>query len=317
MRAINFKEIPEAHVPSGEQDTFELFAADFLEAIGYEILERPSRGADLGKDLLILERRKGVGGETVVRWLVSCKHKAHSGRSVSLDDEQNVVERVEGKDCRGFLAFYSTLPSSSLAARLNELKSRFETQVFDSALIEKHLLAENGIPVATRYFPESIRRWKSQHPRPATIFSEPEKLECEVCGTDLLGPSPSGIFVLWENAESDLEQGDELVDAHWCCKGRCDRVLEQRMRSKHGSNVVDGWEDIPDLCVPLIFLRRLMAFLNGFQNGDRWSPEAFQKLKKMLIAVYQHVARDASPEEQERIKRLLEMPSYLGGLGTE
>jgi hypothetical protein len=80
---------------------------------------------------------------------------------------------------------------------------------------------------------------------------------------------------------------------------------------------VDGWEDIPDLCVPLIFLRRLMAFLNGFQNGDRWSPEAFQKLKKMLIAVYQHVARDASPEEQERIKRLLEMPSYLGGLGTE
>ena len=62
-------------------------------------------------------------------------------------------------------------------------------------------------------------------------------------------------------------------------------MLEKRMRSKHGPNIVDGWEDIPDLCVPLIFLRRLMAFFNGFQNGDRWSPEAFQKLKKVLIAM--------------------------------
>jgi len=316
MRAIDFKEIPEAHVPSGEQDTFELFAADFLEAIGYEILERPSRGADLGMDLLILERRKGVGGETTVRWLVSCKHKAHSGRSVSLDDEQNVVERVEGKNCAGFLAFYSTLPSSSLATRLNELRSRFETQVLDSALIEKHLLAENGIALATRYFPESIRRWKNQHPRPASIFSEPEELECEVCGADLLVPSPSGIFVLWRNAETELELGEEIVDAHWCCKGRCDRVLVSLMRSKHGPKVVAGWEDIPDLCVPLIYLRRLMAFLNGFQNGDRWSPEVFEKLKKMLIAVFQHVARDASPEEQERVKRLGGIPSYIGGLGS-
>jgi hypothetical protein len=262
----------------------------------------------LGKDLLILERRKGVGGETIVRWLVSCKHKVHSGRSVSLDDEQNIVERVEGKKCNGFLAFYSTLPSSSLATRLNELRSKFEIQIFDSALIEKHLLAENGIAVAARYFPGSTNRWKNLHPRAANIFSETETLECEVCGENLLTPSPSGIFVLWENSETKLERGDEILDAHWCCKGRCDRVLERRMRTKHGPNVVDGWEDIPDLCVPLIYLRKLMAFFNGFQNGDQWSPEAFEKLKKVLIVVYQHVARDASSEEQERIKELLQIP---------
>ena len=276
MSAIDFKEIPEAHLPSGDQDMFEIFAADFLDAIGYEIVERPSRGPDLGKDLLVRECRKGVGGQTTVRWLVSCKHQAHSGRSVSLDDERNIVERVEGKNCGGFLAFYSTLPSASLAARLKELTSRFETQTFDRGVIEKCLLTENGLPVAMRYFPESVRRWRNEHPKPANIFSEPETLECEVCGTNLLLPEPSGIFVLWKNTETEFEQGDDIVGFQWCCKGKCDRTLVRRTRAEHGPNIVDGWEDIHDLCVPLIFIRKMMAVLNGFQNGDRWSARLSQ-----------------------------------------
>src|SRR5687767_7298245 len=99
MTLIDFREIPEAHLSSGKQDSFELFAADFLSLMGYEIVDRPGRGADLGRDLIVEERRKGISGETVVRWLVSCKHKAHSGKSVGLDDEVNIVERVEGHTC--------------------------------------------------------------------------------------------------------------------------------------------------------------------------------------------------------------------------
>jgi len=228
MAAIDFKEIPESHLATGEQDTFELFAADFLESLGYEIVVRPSRGPDLGQDLQAMEHRKGVGGETRVRWLVSCKHKAHSGRSVSIDDEENIIERVETKGCDGFLGFYSTLPSSALAERVKSLSGRFETQIYDRGLIEKYLLGENCMDVSSRYFPRSLRRWRNSHPQPANVFATPGSLECEACGTDLLSPRPSGIFVFWQKYERNLRQSqnfDDFVDVHWCCKGDCDLIL--------------------------------------------------------------------------------------------
>jgi hypothetical protein len=316
MSAIDFKEIPEAHLATGEQDTFELFATDFLESMGYNIIERPSRGPDLGQDLQVQEQRQGVGGKTTIRWLVSCKHKAHTGRSVSLDDEENIVERVESKGCDGFLAFYSTLPSSSLAERIKKLTSRFETQVFDRARIERYLLAKNCADVASRYFPESFKRWKISHQRPANVFSQPEPLVCEVCGTNLLLPKPSGIFVLWQKYDGSSHHHEEFVDVHWCCKGNCDQVLERRMYNKHGSDILDTWEDIPDMCVPLVYLKRLMGLFNGFQDKDKWSPDAFKKLKTLLVAIYPHIVRDASPDEMERIQELSSIPSYLGGLGN-
>ena len=48
MAVLDFKEIPKAHKVSGLQDTFELFARDFLSFIGYKILTDPDRGADGG-----------------------------------------------------------------------------------------------------------------------------------------------------------------------------------------------------------------------------------------------------------------------------
>ena len=114
MPQLDFKEIPQANLASGEQDTFELFARDFLDLYGFEVLSGPDRGSDLGRDLIVLERRTGVGGETQVRWLVSCKHKAHSGQSVGLSDEQDISDRLRAHGCNGFIGFYSTLPAASL-----------------------------------------------------------------------------------------------------------------------------------------------------------------------------------------------------------
>ena len=57
---------------------------------------------------------------------MSCKHKAHSGNSVAPDDEANIRDRVETHACTGFIAFYSTLPSSGLARNLEALRLRFE-----------------------------------------------------------------------------------------------------------------------------------------------------------------------------------------------
>ena len=122
MPAIDFKEIPPGNNSGEDQDTFELFARDFLELLGCEIVVPPGRGADGGRDLIVLETRQGILGITNFRWLVSCKHNATSGKSVTLKDKNDLIGRVKSKNCQGFLGFYSTIPGESLKSRLDELK---------------------------------------------------------------------------------------------------------------------------------------------------------------------------------------------------
>ena len=84
---LDFREIPQANVGGGLQDTFELFTRDFLAYLGYRIVQDPDRGADGKKDLIVDEIIKGITSEYTIRWLVSCKHYAHSGAAVKDSDE--------------------------------------------------------------------------------------------------------------------------------------------------------------------------------------------------------------------------------------
>lgn len=130
MPILDFREIPlSTHGP--ERDQFELFACEFLDSKGFRILVGPDRGPDAGRDLVVEEIRTGLLGETRVRWLVSCKHNAHSGDSVTSDDERDIHDRVRTHRCQGFLGFYSTIPSSGLAAKLNATGLPFEVEVFN------------------------------------------------------------------------------------------------------------------------------------------------------------------------------------------
>lgn len=140
---INFKEIPQANKGNGEQDRFEQFACDFLETMGFKIIRRPDRGPDGKKDLIVSDIRTGVGGETTITWLVSCKHYAHSGFAVKDIDETDIHDRVIKHDCKGFLGFYSTIPASTLSDKLYKLKDKIETTTFDSTRIERELLQLN------------------------------------------------------------------------------------------------------------------------------------------------------------------------------
>ena len=62
---LDFKEIPEANGGSGLQDTFELFARDFLAYLGYRIIEDPNRGPDGKKDLIVEEVLSGIVQPTI------------------------------------------------------------------------------------------------------------------------------------------------------------------------------------------------------------------------------------------------------------
>lgn len=174
VSTLDFKEIPKANSSDGLQDEFELFARDFLLSLGYEIVSEPDRGQDGGKDLIIVEKRRGLAGTTEILWLVSCKHYAHSGKSVGTDDEINISDRVESHGCHGFIGFYSTLPSSGLASKLEnfKLKNKFEFQIFHRGAIENELLKnQERLKLFSRYFPNSHQKWINDNQKQASLDS--------------------------------------------------------------------------------------------------------------------------------------------------
>jgi len=105
MPIIDFTEIPPANTGAGDQDTFELFTRDFFQALGFEIEENPSRGADGGKDLIMVEPLEGKIKSGKRRWIVSCKHYAHSGKAVGDKDEIDILGRVRKFKAQVLLAF--------------------------------------------------------------------------------------------------------------------------------------------------------------------------------------------------------------------
>tara|TARA_R110000851_G_scaffold325125_1_gene492884 strand:+ start:686 stop:1639 length:954 start_codon:yes stop_codon:yes gene_type:complete len=311
---FDFKEIPTpAH---GEaRDQFELFAREFLQLIGLTIIVGPDRGADAGRDLVVEERRTGIAGETRVKWLVSCKHKAHSGASVSPGDEADIHDRVRTHGCDGFLGFYSTVPSAALATKLNAAEVPFEVLVFDPERIERHLLSsDHGAPeLAKRFFPVSLAKWSKEHPKAAELFSQEPELLCAYCSKSLLKPEPHGIVVVWTTmARNESSTKERTEHAYWCCKGECDRALG----IKHNQNgIIDGWEDIPDLINPLAYIRWVMTMFNEFHRGMSYSDDALERMKTLLINLFPLVSRDMTLEEKERLRNLSMIPSYLGGWG--
>lgn len=178
MTAIDFKEIPSPQ-KGPNRDQFELFSEDFLKTEGFVVVEGVDRGPDGGRDLIVDETRIGPGGKTVVRWLVSCKHQAHSGTAVSPNDENNIRDRLELHGCQGFIAFYSTVPTSGLSEILRSLPPKFGVIIYNPAAIEEKLTgAANFRNLAARYFPKSYNAWvqNSQHVVNTPPLNDPHKI---------------------------------------------------------------------------------------------------------------------------------------------
>ena len=94
-------------------------------------------------------------------------------------------------------------------------------------------------------------------------------------------------------------------DVYACCKGDCDRLL--RRRGQDG--LMDGWNDISDLVIPLNFIRNIMAFLNRLRDGiDTCTDEAFGKEKEILMAFAQKVLRETWESERQRVRDLMQYP---------
>jgi len=299
MSAVDFTEIPRSN-KGDESDEFEIFAADFLDTLGLSVIRGPSRGADGGRDLVVEEAVNGSLSKSSKRWLVSCKHFAHSGRSVGHSYEQNVSDRVQQHQCDGFLAFYSTLPSTALENRLAEIK--VECQTWSKGRIADTLVSSQQMSkVFRRYFPKSYQAWVNL--KPANLFDVYEPLPCRHCGEDLLLPGNKGVIV-WLRERNNEHR--TIVDVYVACKGECDtRCKTQSIVRLGRGKVSDAWDDIDDWKIPAVFIDRVIASLNRLRDGlDTFNNGAFTSEKSIFLRIAQLAFRTMSHREIERVRLL-------------
>lgn len=309
MPCIDFCEIPEAHVASGNQDAFELFARDFFaDILKFNILSEPNRGADGGKDILVEERQTGTLSESKTVWLVSCKHKAHSGKSVTPDDETNISDRLEQFKADGFIGFYSTLASSGLNTRLDSYKDRYKIQVFDKEKIEMFILKHKRYELFKRYFPVSYQTWLEAENRntPSRILETYQPLNCAVCGQDILDAKhpDHGIIGFVMNPHTH-----KCVHCYAACRGNCDYKMEAFYASR---GTYTGWNDVNDLMIPTIYLQKNIAIINQLHDGIlEFDDQGLEEYKQILIKISQYVFRHQSDEELERVRQLSMLPEGI------
>jgi hypothetical protein len=117
------------------------------------------KGADGGRDLLVEEAATGQLGSFQRKWLVSCKHKAHSGAAVSVGDIPSVLDDCKRVNADGYLLACSTYPSSGVVQKLDELAgepaNRLRTVVWDAVEIEKRLMQPTAFALTQLFFPKA------------------------------------------------------------------------------------------------------------------------------------------------------------------
>ena len=76
------------------------------------------RGADGGRDLICHEEHQSDFLSDDKIWLIQCKHKAHSEKSVGIDDLDEIVDSCTQHNAKRYLLVTSTVPSSATVNRL-------------------------------------------------------------------------------------------------------------------------------------------------------------------------------------------------------
>jgi hypothetical protein len=286
-----------------------LFARDFLSEVGFTIESPPDRGPDQGKDMLVLETLTGNIHHYTFRWLVSCKHFATSRNAVNESkDEPNILERMRAFQAEGFLGFYSTIASSGLNGRLRELRNRGDIrdyQIFDHQLIEDYLMRLGFSRIFTRYFPESAKHVRPLH----KVLDQYIPVACDVCGKDLLEAlyreNYSGLVA--QVKRRDEASGTATVEhMYFACKGKCDRQMEAECWAQFHETA--PWKDLSDLVIPAEFLRWIMATLNRLRDGAKYTDNAFEKEKELIMALSQKVFREMTERERNRVRDLVSLP---------
>lgn len=114
LKPEDFRQLPKDGV------RFEALVCQLLEAMGYKILERPSIGADGGRDVLVKRILKDEMGEKRETVLVQCKHHAHSRKAVSDRDVGVWRNAMTRHKARGYLLVTDSRVTENLSRSFRE-----------------------------------------------------------------------------------------------------------------------------------------------------------------------------------------------------
>lgn len=121
-------------------------------------------GPDQGRDIHFIENLNGPLSSCDRKWLVQCKHTAHSGRCIGRTDLGTIVDDCRQISASGYLLVTTTHPSSSLLTKLNELtrgnNGLDKVICWDSVELEKRLMEPRNYSLSSIFFPKSFKQTK-------------------------------------------------------------------------------------------------------------------------------------------------------------
>lgn len=128
---LDFRELPE------DGTDLERLVREIFIREGYET-HWTGKGADGGRDLVVVEKVSGPLSDFSRTWLVQCKHKAHSGKSVGKDEANSIITDCRRIKATGYLLVCTTQPSSGLINAYQELEESEQLVIkyWDSVTLE-------------------------------------------------------------------------------------------------------------------------------------------------------------------------------------
>jgi hypothetical protein len=148
---IDYCELPDDGV------RFEQFVRELLIREDFEV-RWTGVGPDGGRDLLLTERIVGPLAPLERTWIVSCKHFAHSKRSVGANDlDRSIIDTCKAVGATGFLLACSTQVSSGLTTRFREIEQSngIVCRAWDGVEIEKRLMQPRAFSLTSIFFPKT------------------------------------------------------------------------------------------------------------------------------------------------------------------
>lgn len=157
---LDFREIPK------DGNGLELMTRELLFQLGYHV-QWSGVGPDAGKDLVCTEEFPSRFLPATRKWLVQCKHNAHSGKAVGISDLDNIIDSCSQHGVDAYLLVSSTHPSSHVVERLEAITANptppLLATYWDAAVIERLLETPRTWGVAQSFLPVSsgAEQWKS------------------------------------------------------------------------------------------------------------------------------------------------------------
>lgn len=154
---LNFKELAKDGTDL-ERLTREIFSRE-----GFEV-HWTGKGPDGGRDLIVIEKVQGPLSKFRRKWLVQCKHNAHSGKSIGKDEANSLITDCERIKAQGYLMVCTTSLSSGLIQAYEELKEQRNMFIdyWDEVRLEDRLLKPTNFQLINQFFPISSKSvgWK-------------------------------------------------------------------------------------------------------------------------------------------------------------